>query len=49
MQDMCHRYWPSCIGRVASVQAELLCIGRVCHSYDVDCFCHINPVLLIVN
>ena len=38
-----------CIGRVASVLAELLCIGRKCHSYDSDRICHINTVLLIVN
>ena len=38
-----------CIGGVASVLAELLCIGRVCHSYDSDRFCHKNTVLLIVN
>ena len=37
------------IGRVAFVLAELLCNGRVCHSYDSDRFCHINTVLLIVN
>ena len=44
-------YRPSCvcIGRVASVLAELLCIGRFCRSFDPDRFCHINTVLLIVN
>ena len=42
-------YWPSRIGRVASVLAELPCIGRVCHSYDSDCFCHVHTILLIVN
>ena len=37
-------YWPSCV-----------CIGGValyrpfCRSYDLDRFCHINTVLLIVN
>ena len=37
-------YWPSCV-----------CIGRValyqpfCRSYDLDSFCHMNTVLLIVN
>ena len=30
--------------RVASVLAELLCIGRVYHSYDSDRFCHIHAV-----
>ena len=39
----------NCIGRVASILAELLCTGRVCRSYDSDRFCHINTVLLIVN
>ena len=44
-------YWPSCvsIGRVASVLAEILCIGRVCRSYDLDSFCHTNTVSLTVN
>ena len=32
---------------MADVLAELLCIGRDCHSYDSDHFCHINTVLLI--
>ena len=27
------------IGRVAFVLAELLCIGRVCYSFDSDSFC----------
>ena len=42
-------YRPSCvcIGRVASVLTELLCIGLVCRSYDSGRFCHINTVLLI--
>ena len=39
-----HLYWSSC-----SVLAELLCTGQVCHSYELDRFCHINTVLLIVN
>ena len=38
----------STIGRVASVLAELLCIGRVCRSYESDSFSCINTVLLIV-
>ena len=38
-----------CAGRVASVLAESLCIGRVCQSYDSDRLCHIHTVLLIVN
>ena len=44
-------YWKSCIciGHVASVLAKLLCIGQVCRSYDLDRFCHINTLLLIVN
>ena len=37
-------YWPSCV-RIDRV----LCFGRVCHSYDSDCFCHIHAVLQIVN
>ena len=43
-------YRPSCIciGRGASVMAELLCIGRVCGSYDSDRFCQINTILIIV-
>ena len=41
-------YWPSCVcvGRVASILAELLCIGRVCRSYDSDRFCQINTVIV---
>ena len=39
----------SLLAESSSVLAELLCIGRVCHSYDSDCFCHIHTVLLIVN
>ena len=44
-------YRPSCvcIGRVASVLAELLCIGRFCCTYESDRFCHINTVLLTAN
>ena len=45
-----YRPTSGCIGRVATVMTELLlCIGRVCHSYDSNRFCHINAVLLIVN
>ena len=44
-------YGPSCIcnSGVASVLAELLCIGRVCRSYESNRFCHIDTVLLTLN
>ena len=44
-------YRPSCvcIGRAVSVLADVLCIGRVCRSYDLDRFYHISTALLIVN
>ena len=49
--SLAESYQPSCIcvGGVASVLVDLLCIGRVCRSYDLDHFCHIGTVLVIVN
>ena len=48
-QDVTSSLLASRIGRVASVLAELFCIGRVYHSYDSNRFCHKHTVLLTLN